>query len=303
MKTNRDYFSWSQYQTWHKSKKEFYKKYGIGEKSLSNKYFDKGKEFGHYMETGEIPHTVQNPEMLELIGSKVDVLEIMERELRVNIADYELLSYLDTSMEDCTEFFEYKTGKEPWTQERVDEWEQLNFYAMCCYIANGEKVIPNCKLYWIETDELDDGTIVYTGHVEEFERKFDIVDMTDMLAKILVTLQDIDEWEYEELELPEEKIARYIEIEKIIEELSTEKDLIRLEVMQTMEEQNVKYASSSKGSFSISERANYAYSKSLTEKQKKYKDEITELQKQEKKDGKAKKIVSQSLRFNIKKQK
>jgi len=36
MKTNREYFSWSQYSLWKSSKKEFYKRYVLGEKSKPN---------------------------------------------------------------------------------------------------------------------------------------------------------------------------------------------------------------------------------------------------------------------------
>ena len=54
MKTNRPHYSWSQHYLWLKSKREFYKRYVLGEESKPNRYFGKGKELGRYLETGEI---------------------------------------------------------------------------------------------------------------------------------------------------------------------------------------------------------------------------------------------------------
>jgi hypothetical protein len=304
MKVARDYFSWSQYYLWQTNKKEFYKRYGLNEKSRSNIYFNKGKEFGEYKETGFIPGYVRNPRMLEVVGDAVPVLEIMEHKIEVTIGDINLLSYIDSGMESYEEFFEYKTGKEPWTQNRVDLHEQLDFYALCYYIASGETTIPSCTLYWIETEEheLENGNkeIEYTGLVEKFERTFTKQDLVKMMAKIINTRREIDEWEYEELELDEAKVNRYIYLTKQIEEMTNEANLIKLEVQAIMEEQNVKYASSEKGSFSISERKSWSYSDKLTEKSKKYKDEITKEQKLEQKNGEASYSVSTSLRFTIK---
>lgn len=301
MKTNRDYFSWSQYHLFNTSKKQFYKKYGLGEKSISNKQFEKGKEFAHYKETGEILPSVINPDMLEVVGGAVDELDIMEHKLKVQIDKYNLLAYADSGKKDYTQFYEYKTGQEPWTQKDVEKHEQLDFYAVCYYIASGEKIIPSCKLYWIETQKDDKGQLYFTGNVEEFERTFDKQDIVNMMAKIITTIDAIDEFEYKELELDDDKIDRYIHLDKIIKDAQEEQELIKLEVENLMINNNVKYASSSRGSFSISERKNKIFPEKINKLQKQYKDEIDRLKKEAEKSGDMKIKVSESLRFTLKK--
>jgi len=301
MKTNRDYISWSQYYLWNTSKKQFYKKYGLNEKSLSNKQFQKGKEFSHYKETGEILPTVKNPDMLMIVSEAVDELEIMEHKLEVMIDKYNLLAYIDSGMDDCSEFFEYKTGKIPWTQDRVNVYEQLDFYALCYYIKSNQEVIPACKLYWIETEEEDDGSLVFTGNVEVFERVFTKEEIVLMMSKIISTVKEIDEWQYEELELDDEKVNKYIALTNEIKEKQEEVDLIKLEILTTMNDQNVKYASTNKASFTISERATWIYSKEIDELDKKYKNEIKQIKAKAVKEGVARKRVSESLRFTLKK--
>lgn len=304
MKVARPYFSWSQYYLWNTSKKEFYKRYGLDEKSQSNKYFEKGKELGLFKETGEIPHYVKNPEMLETVSTLIDELEVMEHEVQVTIGDYTLLSFMDSGMEDYSEFLEYKTGKEPWTQNRVDLWEQLDFYALCYYIASGEKTIPKCRLFWAETIEDEEtGELQFTGLVEEFERKFTKDDMVLMLSKIITAKIDIEEWQYMDFTLEEAKVNRYVELLKRIKNDTEEVELMKLEIITLMEQQNVEYASASKGSFSISKRKNWVYTEELNDKEKKYKDEIKHEKKLQQKRREAKIIVSESLRFTIEKNK
>mgnify|MGYP005857486429 CR=1 FL=1 len=301
MNTNRNYFSWSQYYLWQKSKKQFYKHYGLNEKSKSNKQFAKGKEFAHFKETGEILPSVKNPDMLEIVADAVDELEIMEHEVNVTIDKYDLLAFIDSGMADYSEFFEYKTGKIPWTNEKVEDHEQLDFYALCYYIASGQKTIPSCKLIWIETQEEEDGLLTFTGNVETFSRNFTKDDMVKMMAKIITVKKEIDEWEYTELELDDKKVDRYIQLKKILEDAKEESELIRLEIMTIMQEQNVKYASTNRASFSISERKTKIYPKNINQTEKKYKNEIKELKRQAEKRGEAKIRVSESLRFTLKK--
>lgn len=304
MKVQRYYFSWSQYSLWLTSKKEFYKKYCLDEKSFSNIYFNKGKEFSEYKETGFIPGYVRNPQMLSVVGDAVPSLEIMEHKIEVEIGGINLLSYIDSGMESYTDFFEYKTGKIPWDQQRVDDHEQLDFYALCYYIASGQKTIPNIKLYWIETieHELENGNkeIEYTGVIKEFERIITKNDLVTMMAKIITTRKEIDDWEYEELEIDDNKVDRYIELQKEIKEKTEEVNLIKLEILTLMENQKVKYASSERGSFTVSERKSWNYSKLLTEKANNYKKEISKEQKKEQKNGDASYSTTKSLRFTEK---
>ena len=305
MKTLRDYYSWSQHSMWLSSPKQYYKKYCLGEESHSNVQFEKGKEFGMYKETGHIPGWVRNPYILEVVGDAVPELEIMEHEVRAKIGDYELLSFIDSGMSDYSDFFEYKTGEEPWTQLRVDKHKQLDFYALSYYIMSGQKTIPNCKLIWIETKShiLENGKkeIEYTGHVEEFERKFTKDDMVRMMAEIITAIKDIEAYEYKELSINEDKASRLKTLSLKLKELKEEHDLLKLEILTEMESNKVKYATSESGNFTLTERKSWSFTKELTTKENKYKDEIKSLKAKEQKEGLATYKIGTSLTFKASK--
>jgi len=300
MKTNRDYFSWSQYYLWKSSKLQFYKRYVLGEEAPRLQAWDKGKEFSDYKETGELLTSVKDP-LLVQVANDVPNLDIIEHELRVQLGEYKLLAYLDTCDFDLSTFYEYKTGKDEWTQKLVNQHEQLDFYALCIYIKSGETIIPKCKLYWIETEyiEMTDGSkeIRYTGHVEEFIREFTDEDMVTMMTKIVIILKEIENYEFNELELDENIVERYIKLLNDKKEIDSEIELIKLEVKNELLNNKIDYGITSKGRFSISKRKSYEYSGELVSKEKQYKDEIDELKNKEKNNGIATVLITESLLF------
>lgn len=300
MKTNRDYFSWSQYSLWKSSKYQFYKRYVLGEDNLRLDAFDKGKEFSEFKETGEIPRYSVDP-LLEQVGNEVPSLGLMEHKLKVKLDEHELLCYIDSCELDLTEFFEYKTGKNPWNQKIVNEHEQLDFYALCIYIKSNETIIPKATLYWIETEEIElpngETVLRYTGYIEKFERTFTIDDIINMGVKITQVLQEIEDYEHVEIELDENDSNRYVELLEKEKEIKDELNLIKLKLFNTLINENVKYGVSSVGKFSISERTTYNHSPELLDKEADYKAEIDEMKRLEKNSGKATKQISKSLRF------
>lgn len=307
MKTNRDYFSWSQYSLWKTSKREFIKRYVNGEKQKTIRQFEKGHELAEYIETGLIPHYVNDP-LLELVGNSIPKLKHHEEEFRVSLfhellkKDVELLSYLDSSDGTGDIFYEYKTGKTPWTQELVDKHEQLDFYAAMQYIKYNK--IPKCKLYWIETEEVEfegNKELRYTGKIEEFVREITATDIVHMLSQILTAMFEIEMYspEDEEIEVGEDFIERYAYLTKLAKETEEELDLMKLKIKTELDANYASIARGKKGWFAISNRANWSYSRDLVTKAKKYKDEITKEQTKEQKSGVAKNNPTQSIRFNL----
>ena len=298
MKTNRDYFSWSQYSLFKSSKLQFYKRYVLGEQ-LFLPAFDKGKEFADYRETGEIPHYVDDP-LLEAVSKAIPIIGKAEYKIEVEFGGINFLSYIDELKLDLTEFAEYKTGKNPWDQKQVDEHKQLDFYAFCIYILSDFKIIPKCKLRWIETEEVTIGgekKLMYTGNIETFEKQFTIIDIENIAVELVSTYHEIQAYEYEEIELEESITDRYIYLLDEQKKIGDELNLIKLKVLDELNTNKVKYAVNNKGRFSISERKSPIYSKELLTKEKKYKNEIDKLKKAEKDSPNIEYSITESLLF------
>lgn len=315
MKTNRPYLSWSQYSTFKSSKKAFHDRYVLGKTQAPNRHFEKGKELGRYLETGEIPHWVED-ELLEPVGAAVPRLDIMEHKLEVDMfADIPedkkpawakpLLAFIDTGKEDGSFFNEYKTGKEPWTQDRVDNHKQLDFYAVCYFLKTGK--IPVCKLVWIETKEetvLDkngepEEVLRYTGLVEEFTRIFTTEEISNMSVQIMTTMSEIDEYEYEGLELKGEEdiTARYAEVLKKFKDAKEELDIMKLSIHNLLESEQSERAVGTEGYFAISKRKSYNYSSKLMTLKATYAKEIKKQETAERNNGTATMGYSESIRF------
>ncbi len=298
MKTNRDYYSYSQLSLFLKSKREFYKRYVLGTKQIPNKYFDKGKEFAEFKETGQRPHFCDDP-LLETVANAVPALKLQEEKIELEVEGFKFLLYTDSSDGVGNIFYEYKTGKVPWTQEMVDTHFQLDFYAFMIWTKY--KTIPECRLYWIETEEVEingENKLRYTGYVEHFDRKFTKDELMNTFKKCLAIILDIEEYQYLELDLDENTVERYLELLEIQKNTKKELDLIKIEVRTILESEGLDYGSTSKGRFSISKRTNWSYTQALNDKTLEYKKDIDKLKKEEQDDGKASRYYTESLLFH-----
>ena len=159
MKTNRNYFSWSQYYLWNTSKTQFYKRYVLGENQKENIRFSKGKELGLFLEHGGDPESYSTDPNLPLVGSLCPKLDLMEDKLEFEVLGVNMLSYVDSAKITNEFFLEYKTGKEPWDQDRVNEHQQLDWYALGYWMRSSDdidkRIVPSCQLVWVETKDVE----------------------------------------------------------------------------------------------------------------------------------------------------
>jgi hypothetical protein len=297
MLREKQYLSWSQFSLWQSSKREYYKRYALNEDRSNNKFFDKGRELSEALEYGE--NGISTDDLLAVVLEAIPKLDIMEMRIDATLSNGEkTLCYLDSASIDKTEFYEYKSGKVPWTQERVDKHDQLVFYALSIFRLTGE--VPTCKLFWIETEETEQG-LKYTGLVESFDRGFTIKEILEFEKKVIKTIEDIEDFEYLELELRDEVVDRYIYLIESIKEMQQEADLIKLDIQVQMEADDIKYASATNGKFSVSERKTWVYTQSLIEAKAEMAKKIKIAESQEQKSGLAKQEISTSLRFSLNK--
>lgn len=298
MKTNRDYYSWSQHNLFKSSKLSFYKRYVLGEE-VYTPAFDKGKEFADYRETGEIPHFVDDP-LLESVSNAIPRIGKSEYNFDIKFDEIRLYGFIDELKDDLTEFSEFKTGKNPWSESKAIDHDQLAFYAFVIYLMSGEKIIPKCKLYWIETQEVEvfgENKLMYTGHVEEFEVTFTEEDIENIAVDVYKTYQEIQEYVFEEVELEEDLVDRYIELLNESKKIDNEINIIKLKVLDQLNSTGAERGASSKGRFSISTRKTPIFSKQLIKKERDYKEEIKKLKNKEKKSKDCKFTETEVLLF------
>lgn len=297
MKTNRDYFSWSQYNLWQTSKREFWKRYVIGTEEKTNRFYDKGEELAIYLATGEIPAGCQD-EMIDVVIQNIPKLHLFEEKLEFLIGGKKMLGFVDSSDDLGERFLEYKSGKIAWTQEKVDEWEQLLFYALGFWERHERKIVPSCKLVWVETMETGNG-LMYTGGVTTFEREFTAKELKAFALKIEKTLAEIEEYEYTEVELDEEIVDRYAELKKLVEDANTEMELIKMQVYAELKENNSKFGAGENGMFFITERKSWEYTEQLKALQKENAALVAKMQRTQQKTGEAICTINESLTFKL----
>lgn len=188
----RKYLSWSQMSLWRSNKERFRKEYFEGARKLNTKYLTFGKGIASALEDGTYKDLLPN---LEVRGTP-------EYEIRTDVAGVPILSFVDAFDKTTFEFDEYKTGKIPWTQTKVQKHEQLTFYATGLKWKLG-KMPKKCRLIWLPTHEQSTDTsdfwsrvdkeLSLTGEVVPFERVFDEREIARMELLIVNTAEEISD--------------------------------------------------------------------------------------------------------------
>lgn len=188
----RNYLSYSQMTCWMSSPARFRREYFENGRKLNSKYLTFGKGIAKMIEEWNYK---------ELLPG-LNVLGKPEHKILGNVAGVPILSFIDDYFQGEHIFQEFKTGKVPWTQAKVQKHEQLPFYAAALKWETG--VMPKkCNLIWIETsDEPTDPTdfwaeverpISVTGNIISFTREFDpreIERMEDLIVKVATEISD-----------------------------------------------------------------------------------------------------------------
>jgi len=188
----RPHLSWSALNCWMTNPVRFRKEYFECGEKLDTKYLRFGKGIAHLIETG------QHKELLP----DLEVYEVREFEIHTMVCGVPILSYLDDYDPVRNVFREKKTGKIPWTMQRVQKHDQLVFYATALKWSNG-KMPYECHLDWIETKvgslDVDDfwrekeDLIQVTGRIKSFCREFDereIERMENLIVKVATEISD-----------------------------------------------------------------------------------------------------------------
>jgi len=184
----RDYFSWSQLNTWEKDPNLYYEMYVLGLEAPFTKWMKKGKDLAEYLEKGG-----DVDDDIKCVADFIPQYKEKEYEIKVEMEGIKLLGYLDSFDPKELNIYEYKTGKK-YTQGMANKLGQLDFYALLVYLKY-KKLPKSIKLIWIETETNDD-VVKFTGKIKTFEVKKTKQDIIKIASRIHKAVKGIKEmWE------------------------------------------------------------------------------------------------------------
>ena len=189
----KSHISWSQLSCWLSNPTRYRKEYFEAGDKLDTKYLRFGKGVAELVEKGK--HKELLPDLV--------VYDKPEFEIKTDVLGVPTLSYLDSYDSVKNVFREYKTGKIPWTKQRVFKHGQLLFYATTLKHSTG-KTPEYCDLDWIQTKERapedvedfwrsNEKEINVTGLIKSFHREFDEREIEKMEELIVKVANEISE--------------------------------------------------------------------------------------------------------------
>ena len=188
----RGYLSYTQYNLWNSNEDLYRMSYYTEEQGFSgSKYTAYGTEVHRMVQEGKHPFT-NMPEF-----------EISEQKIEVDVDGVPLLSFIDGFSPNTGTIFELKTGKHPWTQARVNNHDQLVFYALAVHEKYGFHD-PNVTLVWMQTADVpciveidgltwDSTKPEITGHIEIFKREIGDREIANFREHVVRTAREIHE--------------------------------------------------------------------------------------------------------------
>jgi hypothetical protein len=206
----KPYLSYSAMNDFYYNRKRFQDKYYRGIESPATPELAFGKKIGEMLENGDeslahIPHG-----------------DVAEKKLDFKVDGIPILGFVDSFRTYDNFIIEFKTGKTPWTQGRVNKHFQLDVYSLGIEILEG-KVNDDCMLVWLETQKVerpiggriahhDAYGIEFTGKVKEFTRTITAEDRAAAFDKIVTIAQNISEDYTDWLQTNEKKLEGRVQI-------------------------------------------------------------------------------------------
>jgi hypothetical protein len=164
----KPYLSYSAIDSWMKSPNQFRKRYYENAPSFVTPELNFGKKIADLLENKDesLAHIKQ--------------YATPEQQVQVDIEGVPIFGYIDSFDPETNSFYEFKTGRMPWTQKKVDKHLQLDIYSLCIEEIFGS-VNDECMLIWMQTEKIvepkvglitheDSHGIRLTGEVMEFTR-------------------------------------------------------------------------------------------------------------------------------------
>ena len=299
MDVSRGYFSFSQFNTWVTSPKEYYKKYVLDNAYGSTKYQKFGKDLMDSLEfdsgkVDNIPPSLltilkgyQYEDEIKISGSKIGSIK-------------SLLGFVDAIDKTQKSIIEIKTGKHAWTEDIVKKNEQILFYAMLVNMNYG--FIPTCKLVWVETRENElNGDVEFTGKVETFYRTFSISEVEKFTKKVLKAINDIADYDHEIISFDGDIDSRMLELLSEKKRIDDELDVLKSELLLSLKDGNTKYGVTDNFNITLAGRKTWDYSDELKGRIKDSAKDMKAFKTAEEKNGIATSKISEYILIKVRK--
>ena len=288
MKSNRTYFSYSQYATFKSSPKQYYEKYVKNKETGSTKYQRFGRDL---MKNAEFAELAEVPELIrERVKSGIVEHPIL---VPAGSVDKDLYGILDAVNDDATHFIEIKTGKHRWTKDQVVINEQMLFYALLLYLATGK--VPTAELLYVETEDNEDGGVQFTGYSETFYREFTLEELLQFQREVCSAIEEIGNYVFSKFDVGQTKDERLKELLAKQKEIEAEVKLLKDEIFTDLQEFGNKYGESEHFNFTIAQRPRYKFSEELTTEIKELETKIKVMKNEAIKSGVAEKTYTEYL--------
>ena len=198
-----NYLSWSQMNLWNKSKQQYIDKYVHGKEQFVTKEMKYGRLVAEALEYGK-----SDDPLIDLVVNMLPRHEYYEVPKTYHMDNHWEMddgSVFDTrailfgkidAIDSDTVIHEYKTGKTPWTQYKVNDHGQLNFYA--CLFQDEIPGSIKTVLHWLPTKNSENKHgVELTGEHYEFERIFTEDEIADfMFCDIDHAVTEIRDYEH-----------------------------------------------------------------------------------------------------------
>lgn len=174
--------SWSAISSFEYNPDQWYRRYILKEETTSPE-MEFGKLFAQSCES-------RKP------MAPVTLLSRMEQDFKVTFNKIPLIGFADTYDDVSKKIIgEYKTSKNPWTQEKVDAHGQITMYALMNYITH--KVKPEDTQFFLEsvlTESRGDYTIALKKPIEvlHFDTKRTMKDILAFGARINTIVKEME---------------------------------------------------------------------------------------------------------------
>ena len=247
----RGYFSWTQMSTFLRSPKEWKRIYIDGEKQFVSQEMQAGKEAEE-----------------TFVQSQTELLAMYK--------GIHLKGYADFYDDETGFLREDKTGKEPWTQQRVDDHGQLLFYALI--LREAGMPLTKIQLSWYKTkneiDENGNKSIKMSNESVIFNREVPTdEEIDDFGSKLVKTVMDMAKFltEFTLGSKSERIFDKYRELLEKKKALEWDILLLANKLKDEVEKNESKKKVFEWGSFSINTRKKWAYPQQVQDAEKVYK--------------------------------